>query len=162
MNKALYAGSFDPLTCGHLDLIRRAAKTCEELVVGVIENPSKIPLFTTEERKKMIEASTSEIKNVRVDSFSGLLAEYVNKKDFNLVVRGLRGSTDFEYEIQMAQMNARLYEGRVETIFLMTDPSYSFISSSMAKEVCSLGGSIHGLVPQEVQDLMQAKYQGGK
>ncbi|MEG0663015.1 MAG: pantetheine-phosphate adenylyltransferase, partial [Anaerovoracaceae bacterium] len=108
MNKALYAGSFDPLTCGHLNLIKRAAKTCEELVVGVIENPSKIPLFTAEERKCMIKEATKGIENVKVDSFSGLLAEYVNKNGFNLVVRGLRGNTDFEYEIQMAQMNARL------------------------------------------------------
>lgn len=162
MNKALYAGSFDPLTCGHLDLIRRAAKTCEKLVVGVIENPSKKPLFSAEERMKMIKEATKTIKNVEVDSFSGLLAEYVNKNGFDIVVRGLRGSTDFEYEIQMAQMNARLYEGRVETVFLMTDPGYSFISSSMAKEVSSLGGSIEGLVPDIVLSKMEEKLNGGK
>ncbi|MEA4923491.1 MAG: pantetheine-phosphate adenylyltransferase [Eubacteriaceae bacterium] len=162
MNKALYAGSFDPLTCGHLDLIRRAAKTCEKLVVGVIENPSKKPLFSAEERMKMIKEATKPIKNVEVDSFSGLLAEYVNKNGFDIVVRGLRGSTDFEYEIQMAQMNARLYEGRVETVFLMTDPGYSFISSSMAKEVSSLGGSIEGLVPDIVLSKMEEKFNGGK
>ena len=158
MNKALYAGSFDPLTCGHLDLIRRAAKTCDRLVVGIIENPSKTPLFSSEERMEMIRKVTADIDNVEVDSFAGLLAEYVNKNCFNLVVRGLRGNTDFEYEIQMAQMNARLYEGRVETIFLMTDPSYSFISSSMAKEVFSLGGSIEGLVPDTVLEQMKQKY----
>lgn len=162
MNKGLYAGSFDPLTCGHLDLIKRAAKTCDKLVVGVIENPSKVPLFTVEERKKMIVAATANLENVEVDSFSGLLAEYVNENEFNLVVRGLRGNMDFEYEIQMAQMNARLYEGRVETIFLMTDPGYSFISSSMAKEVFSLGGSIEGLVPDVVLKQMKDKYDGGK
>ena len=157
MNKALYAGSFDPLTCGHVDLIKRAAKTCEELVVGVIENPQKIPMFSAEERVVMIRRAVKNIKNVSVDKFSGLLADYVNANDFNIVVRGLRGNTDFEYEIQMAQMNARLYEGRVETIFLMTDPSYSFISSSMAKEVFSLGGSIDGLVPDVVLEAMKEK-----
>lgn len=157
MNKALYAGSFDPLTCGHLDLIKRAANTCDELVVGIIENPSKRPLFTAEERTVMIKEATRGIENVKVDSFSGLLAEYVNKNGFNLVVRGLRGNTDFEYEIQMAQMNARLYDGRVETVFLMTNPSYSFISSSMAKEVHSLGGDINGLVPKSVLKAMNEK-----
>lgn len=157
MNKALYAGSFDPLTCGHLDLILRAAKICEVLVVGVIENPSKTPCFTVEERKKLIEESTEGLCNVKVVSFSGLLADYVNKNGFTAVIRGLRGNMDFEYEIQMAQMNARLYEGKVETIFLMTNPSYSFISSSMAKEVHSLGGSIDGLVPNAVLEMMNQK-----
>ena len=142
MNKALFAGSFDPLTCGHLDLIKRAAKICDELMVGIIVNPQKKPLFTIEERREMIAAATKDVPNITVDAFSGLLAEYVNEQGFNTVVRGLRSSMDFEYEIQMAQMNARLYDENVETIFLMTDPRFSFMSSSMAKEVCSLGGSI--------------------
>ena len=157
MNKALYAGSFDPLTCGHLDLILRGSKICKSLVVGVIENPSKTPCFTTEERIQMIADSTKGRCNVNVVSFSGLLADYVNNNGFDAVIRGLRGNMDFEYEIQMAQMNARLYKGKVETIFLMTNPEFSFISSSMAKEVYSLGGSIEGLVPDAVLEMMNKK-----
>ena len=162
MNRALFAGSFDPLTCGHLDLIKRAAKICDELMVGIIVNPQKKPLFTIEERREMIAAATKDVPNITVDAFSGLLAEYVNEQGFNTVVRGLRSSMDFEYEIQMAQMNARLYDENVETIFLMTDPRFSFMSSSMAKEVCSLGGSIQGLVPDCVLEKMNEKYRGGK
>ncbi|MEG0291432.1 MAG: pantetheine-phosphate adenylyltransferase [Anaerovoracaceae bacterium] len=157
MNKALYAGSFDPLTCGHYNMIKRAAKLCDELVVGVIENPQKIPYFSASDRVDMIKEAVKKIPNVKVDAFSGLLADYVNKGGFNMVVRGLRGNTDFDYEIQMAHMNARLYEEKVETIFLMTDPSYSFISSSMAKEVFSLGGDIEGLVPNNVLKAMEEK-----
>jgi pantetheine-phosphate adenylyltransferase len=158
MKKALYAGSFDPLTCGHFDLIVRSAKLYDELVVGVINNPSKQPWFLAEERMEMIEQSVKGLSNVRVDTFTGLLAEYVNQNNFDVVIRGLRGNTDFDYEIQMAQMNARLYEGRVETIFLMTDPRFSFINSSMAKEVFSLGGNIEGLVPDAILEAMVSKY----
>jgi pantetheine-phosphate adenylyltransferase len=158
MKKALYAGSFDPLTCGHFDLIVRSAKLYDELVVGVINNPSKHPWFLAEERVSMIEESVKGLSNVRVDSFTGLLAEYVNENSFDVVIRGLRGNTDFDYEIQMAQMNARLYEGRVETIFHMSDPRFSFINSSMAKEVFSLGGNIEGLVPDAVFEAMKNKY----
>lgn len=155
--KALYAGSFDPLTYGHLDLIRRAAKIHDTLVIGVIDNPSKKSLFTPEERVKLIQSITEELSNVYVDSFTGLLADYVNHNGFNVVVRGLRASMDFEYELQMAQMNARLYEESVETIFLMTTPSLSFISSSMVKEVHSLKGDITGLVPEPVKDALDKK-----
>ncbi|MGI6722030.1 MAG: pantetheine-phosphate adenylyltransferase [Anaerovoracaceae bacterium] len=122
-------------------MITRAAKMCDTLVVGVIKNPQKEPLFTAVQRVAMIRETVKDLSNVTVDSFSGLLADYVNSGEFDIVIRGLRGNTDFDSEIQMAQMNARLYEGRVETVFLMTDPRYSFISSSMAKEVCSLGGN---------------------
>lgn len=158
MNKGLFAGSFDPITCGHLDLIRRGSGICDELTVGIIRNPSKTPLFSIEERIELIREVTSGIGNVKVDSFTGLLADYVNENEFNMVIRGLRSSTDFEYEIQMAQMNARLYSDNVETVFLMTDPRFSFMSSSMAKEVCSLGGSIRGLVPDAVYEKMKEKY----
>lgn len=160
MKKALYAGSFDPLTCGHVDIVRRASKLCDELVVGIIANPSKEPYFSVKERIKILEEaliSGSNLANVKVECFEGLLATYVNDGEFDMVVRGLRGGTDFEYELQMAQMNARLYESKVETIFLMTNPSYSFISSSMAKEVFSLGGSIDGLVPKNVLKAMEEK-----
>lgn len=156
--KALYAGSFDPITNGHLDLINRAAKLYDKLVVGVIANPSKNPLFTAEERKELIREATKHLDNVEVDDFTGLLAEYVNKKQFNVVVRGLRASADFESELQMAQMNARLYNKDVETIFLMTCPEFSFLSSSMAKEVFMLNGNINGLVPEPVIAFMKKKY----
>ncbi|WP_312649157.1 pantetheine-phosphate adenylyltransferase [Aminipila sp.] len=156
--KALYAGSFDPITNGHLDLINRASKLYDKLVVGVIANPSKNPLFSVDERKMLIKQATSHLDNVEVDDFTGLLAEYVNRQQFDVVVRGLRATTDFESEIQMAQMNARLYDENVETIFLMTCPEFSFLSSSMAKEVFMLNGKIEGLVPDGVLDYMKKKY----
>ncbi len=157
MKKALYAGSFDPLTCGHANLIKRAAKLCDELVVGVILNPQKKPYFTADERVDMIKKTMKDIPNVKVEAFEGLLAEYVNENGFDMVIRGLRGMVDFDNEIHMAQMNAILYGNKVETVFLMTDPKYSFISSSMAKEVHSLGGNIKGLVPDDVLTVMEEK-----
>lgn len=157
MKKMLFAGSFDPITNGHLDLIERASRLCEELVVGVIDNKSKVPVFTAEERMEMIRRVTAPFGNVTVDCFDGLLAHYVNQNNIQAVVRGLRGASDFEYEIQMAQMNARLYNKNVETIFLMTSPDYSFISSSMMKEVFTLGGTIEGLVPDEILQWLRQK-----
>lgn len=157
MNKMLFAGSFDPITNGHLDLIERASKLCDQLIVGVICNKSKVPLFSDEERMEMIRRVTSHLSNVTVDCFDGLLAHYVNQNNIRAVVRGLRGPGDFEYEIQMAQMNARLYNKNVETIFLMTSPDYSFISSSMMKEVFFLNGDVKGLVPDEVLFWLQKK-----
>ena len=148
--KALYTGSFDPLTNGHFNIIERAAKLYDELTIGIIVNPSKKSMFSLDERVDMIRDAVKSFENVKVDCFSGLLADYVNENGFNVVVRGLRAAMDFEYEIQMAHMNARLFNETVETVFLMTDPKYSFISSSMMKEVHSLGGSIDGLVPDEI------------
>ena len=148
--KALYTGSFDPLTNGHFNIIERAAKLYDELTIGIIVNPSKKSMFSLDERVDMIREAVQSFENVKVDCFSGLLADYVNENGFNVVVRGLRAAMDFEYEIQMAHMNARLFNETVETVFLMTDPKYSFISSSMMKEVHSLGGSIDGLVPEEI------------
>lgn len=156
--KALYTGSFDPMTNGHLDIITRASKMFDELVVGVIVNPNKHPLFSTEERVAMIEETTSHLDNVRVDSFEGLLADYVNKNQFNAVVRGLRATSDFEYEISMAQMNACLFDKGIESVFLMTSPRYSFISSSMIKEVVSLNGCVDGLVPEIILQRIKEKY----
>ena len=156
--KALYTGSFDPMTNGHLDIITRSAKMFDELVVGVIVNPNKNPLFTRDERVAMIKEITADLPNVTVDSFEGLLADYVNKNHFDAVVRGLRATSDFEYEIQMAQMNARLFNDGIESVFLMTSPKYSFISSSMMKEVVSLNGCVNGLVPDTILQKIKEKY----
>ena len=156
--RALYTGSFDPMTNGHLDIITRSSKMFDELVVGVIVNPNKNPLFTREERVEMIQEVTSDLENVRVDSFEGLLADYVNRNHFDAVVRGLRATSDFEYEIQMAQMNACLFDKGIESVFLMTSPRYSFISSSRIKEVVSLNGCVDGLVPEHIMDRIKAKF----
>ena len=153
--KALYSGSFDPLTMGHLDIIMRAAKLYDELVIGVISNPGKQSMFTLEEREEMLRETVKGLDHVSVDHFSGLLADYVNRNGFDVVVRGLRSTTDFDYEIQMAQMNDRLFNDSVETVFLMTDPKYSYISSSVVKEVFALGGDIDGLVPDEILKRMK-------
>ena len=148
--KALYAGSFDPVTNGHLNMIERAAGMYDSLTVAVAVNPHKAGLFTFDERVEIIKKVTSHIPNVTVDRFGGLLADYVNEHGFAAYVRGLRATTDFENELQMAQMNALLFTGNTETVFLMTDPKYSFISSSLIKEVASLGGSVNDLVPPYV------------
>ena len=156
--KALYAGSFDPVTNGHLNIIERAAKMYDSLTVAIAVNPHKTGFFTFEERVEIVREVTGHIPNVKVDTFSGLLADYVNENGFIAYVRGLRATTDFENELQMAQMNARLFTGETETIFLMTDPKYSFISSSLIKEVASFGGSVDGLVPQYVSERIKEKY----
>ena len=155
--KALYAGSFDPLTNGHLNIIERAAKMYDSLTVAIVVNPNKSGFFTVDERVEIAKEVTGHIPNVKVDRFSGLLADYVNENGFVAYVRGLRATTDFENELQMAQMNARLFTEDTETIFLMTDPKYSFISSSLIKEVASLGGSVEGLVPEYVVSRIEEK-----
>ena len=154
---AVYAGSFDPLTNGHLDIIRRAAKMFDSLTVAVIVNVSKQPFLSLDERVDIIKNVTADIENVNVDCFSGLLADYVNKNGFSAVIRGLRATSDFENEIQMAQMNARLYTEGTETVFLMTDPRYSFISSSMIKEVTDLGRSVSGLIDDYTSKIIKQK-----
>ena len=158
MKRALYSGSFDPMTNGHLDIIKRASMMFDELTVGVVHNPNKTPLFSVEERVEMIKNATADLTNVRVDSFTGLLADYVNNNGFNAVVRGLRATSDFEYEIQMAQMNAELFDEGIESVFLMTSPEYSFISSSMIKEVVSLGGNVENLIPSIVLTEINNKF----
>lgn len=156
MKQLLYPGTFDPITIGHYDLIKRAAGMCDKLIVAVIANLSKNPIYPVEERVEIIKLAAQEFDNVVVDSFSGLLVDYAKKNNINAVVRGLRASMDFEYEIQMAQVNAKLYK-QMETIFLMTDPKYSYISSSIVKEIYQLGGDIENLVPPTVFNYMQEK-----
>ncbi len=153
--KALYTGSFDPLTNGHLDIIKRAARLYDELTLGIIINPQKKSMFTLEERELTLKETLKSIENVNVDRFSGLTADYVNDNGYNVVIRGLRNAADFGYELQMAQMNNTLFNEGIETVFLMADPKYSFISSSVIKEVFSLGGSIEGLVPDTILEYMK-------
>ena len=155
--KALYAGSFDPLTLGHLDLIERAANIFDEVVVGVVVNLEKHSFFSFEERMDMIRKVTAHLPNVSADMCDGLLADYVNQNDFNIVVRGLRGTSDFDIEQQMAQLHGHLYHHDVETVFLMADAEYAFISSTMAKQVISLGGDGTRLVPPYVLEEMKRR-----
>ena len=155
--KALYAGSFDPVTNGHLDIIERAAKMYDSLTVAIANNPQKTGLFTIEERVDIAREVTRHIPNVKVDTFAGLIADYVNDNGFTAYIRGLRNVSDFESELLMAQMNARLFTGGTETVFLMTEPEHSFISSSLVKEVASFGGSIDGLVPEYVLKRIKEK-----
>lgn len=154
MKTVLYPGTFDPITVGHYDLIKRAAGLSETLVVAVIRNPSKNPMYTVEQRMEMIGMIAAEFDNVKVDSFAGLLVDYAKTHQIDAVVRGLRASMDFEYEIQMAQVNAKLYNN-METVFLMTDPKYSFVSSSLVREIFELGGDIEGLVAPQVLSYMK-------
>ena len=157
--KALYAGSFDPVTNGHLNIIERAAAIFDSLTILIAVNVNKKYMFDTDERLEIMKKVTGHLSNVTVDTHSGLLADYVNEKGFDVYVRGLRGTTDFESELHMAQMNARLFKGDTETIFLMTDPKYSFISSSLVKEVAAFGGSIDELVPECVVSGIRSKSQ---
>ena len=154
--KAIYPGSFDPVTNGHLDLISRAANIFDHLVVAILRNSSKNPLFTVEERVGMLSEGTAEFGNVSVSTFDGLLVDFAREQRAHAVVRGIRAISDYEYELQMALMNRRL-SPEVETIFLMPDAKYSFVSSRLVKEVFRLGGSVDGLVPRFVIDRMKDK-----
>jgi pantetheine-phosphate adenylyltransferase len=146
---ALCPGTFDPVTNGHLDIIGRASETFESVVVGVLENPSKQPMFTLEERVAMLKEACSGMPNVTVVSFRGLLVDFAKSQGDAAIVKGLRAVSDYEYEIQMAQMNHRL--AGVETLFMPTSPNWSFLSSSLVKEVAQLGGNVSGLVPDHVR-----------
>ena len=157
--KALYAGSFDPLTLGHLDMIERVAHIFDEVTVGVVVNLEKKTLFTFEERMDMIRRSTAHLANVSVDKCEGLLADFVNRHDFNVVVRGLRGVGDFDSEQQMAQLHQHLYKENVETVCWISDAKYAFISSTMAKQVISLGGEGSMLVPPYVLEMMKGRFE---
>jgi len=146
---ALCPGTFDPVTNGHLDVIGRAVSMFDGVVVAVLENPSKAPLFTIEERVALLQEALGDQPSVRVASFGGLLVDFARAQDAGMIVKGLRAVSDYEYEIQMAQMNQRI--GGVETLFMATSPKWSFLSSSLVKEVARLGGDVEGLVPDHVR-----------
>ena len=159
MRRAIYPGSFDPITMGHLDIIERSAKLFDEVIVALLLNLDKQPMFTTDERVEMIR-EVIPLSNVRVDTFKGLLVHYAVQQQAQFVVRGIRAISDYEYELQMALMNRRL-EHNVETVFLMAGEEYSYISSRLIKEVFKLGGSIKGLVPELVEKRMRDKIAAG-
>ncbi|AOY77359.1 pantetheine-phosphate adenylyltransferase [Clostridium formicaceticum] len=150
MKTGIYPGSFDPITNGHLDIIERASKLCDKVIVSVLQNPNKNSLFSLEERVTLIKEAVAAYKNVTVDCFSGLLIDYVKKNDAKVIIKGLRAVSDFEYEFQMALMNRKLAPD-VETIFLMTSSENSYLSSSLVKEVAKFGGCIEGLVPESTK-----------
>lgn len=156
MKRAVYPGSFDPMTFGHLDIVRRAASMFDELTVAVLNNTQKTPLFSVEERVNMLEGATEKISNCRVVSFSGLLVDFAKEMGTNVIVRGLRAVTDFEYELQIAQSN-RIVAQDVDTIFLTTNIEYSYLSSSIVKEYAYYGMDISPFVPENVIPVLEAK-----
>lgn len=153
---AVYPGSFDPVTYGHLDLIERSAKIADRLIIGVLTNHAKTPLFSTEERVRMIRKMTEQYENVEVRAFEGLLVDFVRASDADVIVRGLRAVTDFEYELQMTQTN-RAMAPEIDTIFLTTNLKYSYVSSSMVKEIASFDGDISSFVPDEIGAMVKEK-----
>ncbi|HLX46115.1 MAG TPA: pantetheine-phosphate adenylyltransferase [Bryobacteraceae bacterium] len=153
---AIYPGSFDPITNGHLDLIARGSRLVDKLIVGILRNESKKPLFSVEERREMLEEVVKPYANVQVGCFHGLTVEFAAESGANLILRGIRAISDYEKELQMALMNRRLQPG-IETAFLMAGEAYSFISSHLVKEVASLGGNISGLVPPLVETRLKAR-----
>lgn len=157
MIHAVLPGSFDPITYGHLDIIRRSAKIFDKVTVAVLINPSKNPLFSVEERVELINQVTTDLPNVNVDSFTGLLIDYLHKSGASTIVKGLRAVSDFEYELQMASINRKLDE-RIETFFMMTNNQYSYLSSSIVKDVARHQGSISDLVPIIVEKAIIKKY----
>ena len=163
MKKFLYPGSFDPLTMGHLDIIRRASKLCDTLIIGIVTNSSKTPLFSVAERKKLIAECLKheEITNYEIVDFSGLLVEYVRENQISCIVRGLRDTPDFTSEMPRAYMSKHLYEA-FETVFLLTSLEHSYVSSSAIKELLYFDGKIDGLVPENVQRYIEERNIGGK
>ncbi|MCL1630960.1 pantetheine-phosphate adenylyltransferase [Sporolactobacillus sp. CPB3-1] len=154
---AVYPGSFDPVTFGHLDILQRGLSVFDHIIIAVLNNSSKHPLFTVEERVALLKKSTAHLGAVTVDSFEGLLVDYAKKKNVSVVLRGLRAISDFEYELQIAAINKNL-NPTIETCFMMTSNHYSFLSSSMVKEAAMYGGSVHELVPLPVEQALKQKF----
>lgn len=164
MRRAIFPGSFDPLTCGHLDIIERSLPLFDEIVIAVLNNPEKNPMFSVEERCEMIGAVLREIETEKckltVDSFSGLTADFARKKEAIAIVRGIRAVADYEYELRMALMNRRL-EPSIETVFLLAAEEYSYVSSTLMKQVFTLGGRVEGLIPKAIEAKMREKADSG-
>ena len=160
MRRAIYPGSFDPVTNGHLDIIERGAKLFDEIIIAILNNPEKNPMFSVADRRKMLDEVLPEIKTddcrLIVEDFSGLLVEYARKREVQTIVRGIRAVSDYEYELQMALMNRRL-EPAIQTVFLMAADKYSYVSSRLIKQVFTLGGRVEGLVPELVEAKMREK-----
>ena len=158
MTKAVYPGSFDPLTFGHLDVVERSVRLFDRVIMAILTNPAKEALFSVEERCDMIDKVVRKrFPNVEVDVFHGLLVDYVKEKDAQVIVRGIRAVTDYEYEFQMALMNRRLAPA-IETVFMMPAEQYSYLSSRLVKEIASLGGSVEGLVPPQVEKRLRKRF----
>jgi pantetheine-phosphate adenylyltransferase len=154
--RAVYPGSFDPPTNGHLDLIQRGSKIFEELVVAILRNPEKTPMFSLAERREMLQELTADLNNVRIETFDGLMVEYAKSIDAMCVLRGIRAVSDYEYELQMALMNRKI-EPTLETVFMMPADKYSYVSSRLVREVAQAGGPVKGLVPEAIEQKLRAK-----
>ncbi len=159
MTRAIYPGSFDPVTLGHLDIIERSSRVVDELIIGVLINNKKNPTFTMEERLEMIREATKGLKNVKALSFEGLTVDFARQNDANLIIRGLRAVTDFESEMQIAQTNHSIMP-QIDTMFFTTSLEYAFLSSTIVKEVAFYGGDISGFVPPNVEKMLKSKYAG--
>jgi len=157
MVKAIYPGSFDPVTNGHIDIIKRSLKIFDNVIVAVGDNPGKKSFFTIEERISMLKECTKEIKNIEIDSFIGLFLNYVKEKNSSIIIRGLRAVSDFDFEFQRALMN-RVVDNEIETIFIMTKEDYVYLNSSIIKEMAMFGGKVNGLVPKIVEEKLKEKF----
>lgn len=157
--KVMYSGSFDPITCGHLDIIKRCSAKFDNVKVVVFDNYSKNHSFSVKDRYELVKEATKDITNVEVDIATGMLVDYAKKYNIEVVIRGLRAVSDYEYEIKVASMNKFLHEG-LETFFMLASPNFSFLSSSVVKEIAKLGGDIDGLVPENVKKALEKKYKG--
>lgn len=154
---ALYPGSFDPVTLGHLDILKRASKVFDEIIVAVLHNGDKKPLFTLEERVELLKESTKDLPNVKVESFEGLMIDFAKKRGVNAVLRGLRAVSDFEYELKITSINKKLDE-EIETFFMMSNSKYSFLSSSIVKEIAKYNAQVSDLVPEPVERALRQKF----
>ena len=161
MTTAVYPGSFDPITCGHLDIIRRASRQFDRVIIAVLNNTAKKPMFTAQQRVRLIEKSIADLPNCSAEYFDGLLVDFARQRNARTVIKGLRAISDFEYEFQMALLNKKM-EPDVETLFMVTNANYSYISSSIVKEIAMLGGDFRDLVPAEIYEDVKLKIKEGR